>query len=74
MYKFKGNRMFMQKLINLLFFKLKDIFAYYWIACSIIEFFWFAQVLKLQSFVYDTADCYLRSNGAIRYLMAKCFY
>lgn len=65
--------MFMQKQFNLLFFKLKDIFAY-WITCIIIKLFWFAQVLKLQSFVYDIADCYLRSNGAIRYLMTKRFF
>ena len=66
--------MLMQKQINLLFFKLKDVFAYYWITCIIIKFFWFAQVLKLQSFVYDIADCYLRANGTIRYLMAKRFF
>lgn len=66
--------MFMQKQINLLFFKLKDIFAYRWITCVIIKFFGFAQVLKLRSSVYDRADRSLGSSGAIRHLMAKRFF
>jgi len=49
-------------------------FAYYWVTCVIIKFFWFAQVLKLQSLAYDIAGCSLGSNGAIRYSMAKCFF
>lgn len=38
--------MFMQKQINLFFFILKDILAYYWVTCSVIKFSGFAQVLQ----------------------------
>lgn len=50
------------------------ILAYYWIASIIIWFLCFTQVLKLRSFVCDVADCYLMSDGAVRYFRGRCFF
>lgn len=50
------------------FFLFEGYICILWITCIIIQFFWFTQVLKPRSFVYDA------TWWCIRYLRRKCFF